>query len=74
MGPYKVIAVKGHDRYDLEKCGNSEGPKLTSSSADNMKLWSTESESLSDEDYSSESDECQDGRVWDPRKPHELPG
>ncbi|GFS88328.1 transposon Tf2-9 polyprotein [Trichonephila clavipes] len=39
-GPYKVIEVKPRDRYNLERVGNHEGPKLTSSSADLMKFYS----------------------------------
>ncbi|GFW21690.1 retrovirus-related Pol polyprotein from transposon 17.6 [Trichonephila clavipes] len=40
LGPYKVIEVKPRDRYNLERVGNHEGPKLTSSSADLMKFYS----------------------------------
>lgn len=40
LGPYKVVAVKGNDRYDVEKVqSSSEGPGKTSSSADYMKPW-----------------------------------
>ncbi|GFT21546.1 transposon Tf2-6 polyprotein [Trichonephila clavipes] len=39
LGPYKVIEVKPRDRYNLERVGNHEGPKLTSS-ADLMKFYS----------------------------------
>ncbi|GFX23384.1 transposon Tf2-11 polyprotein [Trichonephila clavipes] len=40
LGPYKVIEVRPRDRYNLERVGNHEGPKLTSSSADLMKFYS----------------------------------
>ncbi|GFV18722.1 hypothetical protein TNCV_4756091 [Trichonephila clavipes] len=40
LGPYKVIEVKPRDRYNLERVGNHEGPKLNSSSADLMKFYS----------------------------------
>ncbi|KAK9718781.1 hypothetical protein QE152_g23008 [Popillia japonica] len=26
LGPYKITAVRAHDRYDVEKLGNVEGP------------------------------------------------
>lgn len=61
LGPYKVVAVKPCDRYDVEKCSDTEGPNKTSTSADFMKPWST-IPSQHDCD-SSESDEEQDGRV-----------
>lgn len=38
-GPYRVIAVKGHDRYTVEKIGIHEGPFTTETSADYMMLW-----------------------------------
>jgi hypothetical protein len=31
--------VQGNDRYEVEKCGQQEGPTRTSSSADNMKRF-----------------------------------
>ncbi|GFW22486.1 transposon Tf2-6 polyprotein [Trichonephila clavipes] len=40
LGPYKIIEVKIRDRYNLERVGNHEGPKLTSSSPDLMKFYS----------------------------------
>ncbi|GFW32623.1 transposon Tf2-9 polyprotein [Trichonephila clavipes] len=40
LGPYKVIEVRPRYRYNLERVGNHEGPKLTSSSADLMKFYS----------------------------------
>ncbi|GFU76310.1 hypothetical protein TNCV_2169741 [Trichonephila clavipes] len=40
LGPYKIIEVKPRDRYNLERVGNHEGPKLISSSADLMKFYS----------------------------------
>ncbi|GFX93252.1 transposon Tf2-9 polyprotein [Trichonephila clavipes] len=40
LGPYKIIEVKPRDRYNIERVGNHEGPKLTSSSADLMKFYS----------------------------------
>ena len=40
-GPYKITKVKSHDRYEVAKVGIHEGPNLTSSSTDHMKLWSS---------------------------------
>ena len=39
FGPYKIINVKGHDRYDVQKLGHHDGPNLTSSASDYMKPW-----------------------------------
>lgn len=41
LGPYKVTAVKGNERYEMEKVGLHDGPNRTSSSADNMKRWTS---------------------------------
>ena len=38
-GPYEIIRVKPHDRYDVRKLGEHEGPNLTSTAADHMKVW-----------------------------------
>lgn len=41
LGPYKVIGVKGNDRYDVERVSDSgEGSKKTCSCAEFMKRWS----------------------------------
>ncbi|GFU43804.1 transposon Tf2-6 polyprotein [Trichonephila clavipes] len=39
LEPYKIIEVKPRHRYNLERVGNHEGPKLTFSSADLMKFY-----------------------------------
>lgn len=39
VGPYKIVKVKGNDRYDVERVGIHERPFKTNSSADNMKAW-----------------------------------
>lgn len=44
LGPYRVTAIKGNDRYTVEKVGDQAGPKATSTSADHMKTWSKEIE------------------------------
>jgi transposase InsO family protein len=51
LGPYKVVAVKGFDRYKVEKLGTSEGPKVTETCADKMKLWCEDDDSYDVEDY-----------------------
>ncbi|GFU60969.1 blastopia polyprotein [Trichonephila clavipes] len=39
FGPYEVTKVNKHDRYELQKIGQHEGPNVTSTSADKMKKW-----------------------------------
>ncbi|GFV76599.1 hypothetical protein TNCV_4728191 [Trichonephila clavipes] len=39
--PYLIKTVKPHDRYEVEKVGQHEGPHLTSTAVDFMKRWST---------------------------------
>lgn len=61
LGPYKVTKVKRNNRYDVEKVADFDGPKKTSTSCDNMKLWRF---AETNEDLlSSGSDEEQDGRM-----------
>ncbi|GFV32620.1 hypothetical protein TNCV_441121 [Trichonephila clavipes] len=40
FGPYKVTKVNKHDRYEVQKIGQHEGPNVTSTSADKMKKCS----------------------------------
>ncbi|GBM24602.1 Pro-Pol polyprotein [Araneus ventricosus] len=40
LEPYIIVKVKPRNRYDLEKVGKHDGPKLTNSSADLMKFYS----------------------------------
>ncbi|GBO03989.1 hypothetical protein AVEN_124881-1 [Araneus ventricosus] len=40
LGPYKVVKIKLHVRYYVEKVGSHEGPAATSTSAAHMKPWS----------------------------------
>jgi hypothetical protein len=39
FGPYKIIKITGIDRYEVQKIGGEEGPRVTTTSADNMKPW-----------------------------------
>jgi len=39
FGPYEVINVRRNGRYDVKKAAQVEGPAVTSTSNDNMKLW-----------------------------------
>lgn len=39
LGPYKVAKVLRNDRYIVEKIGNGEGPRTTSTASDHMKKW-----------------------------------
>ncbi|GFU50406.1 transposon Tf2-9 polyprotein [Trichonephila clavipes] len=40
-GPYRIKTVTPLDRYEVEKVGQHEGPHLTSTAVDFMKMWST---------------------------------
>ena len=42
-GPYKMLRKLKHDRYEVEKIGEGEGPKKVNSVAEFMKKWSFES-------------------------------
>lgn len=60
LGPYKVVKVKGYDRYEVQRVGEGPGPRMTSSAADFMKPWAgTEDETDSDQD--DEEDDDQEG-------------
>lgn len=54
LGPYEVTGIKRNDRYNVRKAANYEGPNITTTSADHMKLWSyitsNEELELSDEE------------------------
>ncbi|XP_076386026.1 uncharacterized protein LOC143264124 isoform X2 [Megachile rotundata] len=39
LGPYRIIRALRNDRYVIEKIGEHEGPKQTSTAAENMKSW-----------------------------------
>lgn len=47
LGPYKVIKALRNDRYLVEKVGEHEGPRTTSTSRDFMKPWMCEEHDLS---------------------------
>ncbi|KAM8708298.1 hypothetical protein ACLKA7_015293 [Drosophila subpalustris] len=40
LGPYQVVKVKHSNSYDVQKVGNSDGPKNTTTCAEYMKPWS----------------------------------
>uniref|UniRef100_A0A2M4CKM2 RNA-directed DNA polymerase n=1 Tax=Anopheles darlingi TaxID=43151 RepID=A0A2M4CKM2_ANODA len=53
LGPYEVIKVNRNGRYKVKRVAEGEGPLITSTSEDNMKLWryvETHAEGLSDEE------------------------
>lgn len=58
LGPYEIVKCNRNDRYAVKKIGQNEGPINTTTSADLMKPWVT-----TPDDYSSGTDEEQDGRV-----------
>lgn len=37
LGPYKMTSVNGHDRYDVERIGEAEGPGSTTCAADQLR-------------------------------------
>ena len=39
IGPYKVIKKLAHDRYQVEKVGDVEGPLVVNTVAEYMKKW-----------------------------------
>ncbi|KAH8391469.1 hypothetical protein KR200_005497, partial [Drosophila serrata] len=39
LGPYKIVAVKDHGRYEVERIGDTEGPFKTSTVSEFMKPW-----------------------------------
>lgn len=48
LGPYKVSQVNGKNRYEVIRVGPGEGPKMTSSTADYMKLYNSDSSGTED--------------------------
>lgn len=43
LGPYKISQVKGNNRYEVIQVGEGEGPKITTTAADYMKLYPPDS-------------------------------
>ncbi|GFY44509.1 transposon Ty3-G Gag-Pol polyprotein [Trichonephila inaurata madagascariensis] len=39
IGPYKITQAKTNDTYNVEKCGNFDGPTKTSTCAEYLKPW-----------------------------------
>ncbi|XP_050339660.1 uncharacterized protein LOC126765957 [Bactrocera neohumeralis] len=39
LGPYRITNVKPNNTYDVQKLGNGEGPKTTTTCAEFMKEW-----------------------------------
>lgn len=62
LGPYEVVHVNRNGRYRVRKVGNGEGPLVTSTSEDNMKLWAYAS-TIEEDDEDQGADLMQDGRV-----------
>lgn len=62
LGPYEVTGVKDNGRYDVKKAANVEGPNVTSTSCDNMKLWKYIAENA-DLLSSGSDDDDQEGRM-----------
>ncbi|XP_043275316.1 uncharacterized protein [Venturia canescens] len=68
LGPYEISRVLRNDRYLVQKVGEHEGPKQTSTAADHMKPWVDYADSEDDasdigELHPRADEEIQDGRV-----------
>ncbi|KZC13906.1 hypothetical protein WN55_06245 [Dufourea novaeangliae] len=51
LGPYQITRVLRNDRYLVKKVGEHEGPRQSSTAAENMKPWIVDlEESLSDDE------------------------
>lgn len=55
LGPYEIIKVLRGDRFVVAKVGEHEGPRTTSTAADNMKRWISPNYII-DDDHSDNSD------------------
>ncbi|XP_012249076.1 uncharacterized protein LOC105682000 [Bombus impatiens] len=54
LGPYRVVKVLRNDRYIVQREGEHEGPRTTSTAADHMKWWSvddSDASATSDDEY-----------------------
>lgn len=48
LGPYKISQDNGNNRYEVIRVGEGEGPKMTVTTADYMKLYLPESSETDD--------------------------
>ena len=60
LGPYKVTNVNKKDRYEVERIGDGDGPKVTSTDADFMKPWTGFVHDLEPDDFDSEDDDVEE--------------
>jgi len=56
FGPYKVVRILPHGRYDVEKVGDHEGPLKTSTVAEYMKIWNPQSDSAEEPSFEPNDD------------------
>jgi len=64
LGPYRIKRVLRNDRYIVEKVGENEGPRNTSSAVDHMKPWIDLREDIPDDGGTISEDSYQsNGRV-----------
>lgn len=64
LGPYEISRVLRNDRYLVQKLGDHEGPRHTSTAADCLKPWTTYVDTDEEDDVHSGSNaRVQDGRV-----------
>lgn len=48
LGPYQVNRILRHNRYIVNKIGEGEGPRRTSTATDYMKPWANHQDEISD--------------------------
>lgn len=67
LGPYEISKVLRNDRYLVQRVGDHEGPRQTSTAADYLKPWSkyaeTDEEDVAEDPHSRANVREQDGRV-----------
>lgn len=60
LGPYRITKVLRNDRYIVEKIGSHEGPRETSTVADQMKPWTRENQDVNSGDSDANEYETSD--------------
>ena len=56
LGPYRVVNVLRNNRYIVQREGEHEGSRITSTTADHMKWWNV--------DVSDVSESSDDEHIW----------
>lgn len=58
LGPYKIVSAMGKDRYKVSRIGEHAGPRITTTSVDNMKRWLSSESDTSCSDISDDDIVC----------------